>query len=77
VRAAFERAWFEQQPLRITYVDGNFVQTTRDVRIQAVVMDRHETRIDAIDLGKGERRQFRLDRIARAEVLEVADPRSV
>ena len=36
VRAAIERAWFEQQPLRITYVDGNFVETTRDVRIESV-----------------------------------------
>src|SRR6185369_1113439 len=50
VRAAIERAWFEQQPLRITYVDGNFIQTTRDVKITCVAMDRHETRIEAIDL---------------------------
>jgi predicted DNA-binding transcriptional regulator YafY len=69
VRAAIERAWFERQPLRITYVDGNFVETTRDVRIVAVSMDRHETRIDTTDLGQGERRQYRLDRIERAEVL--------
>jgi predicted DNA-binding transcriptional regulator YafY len=69
VRAALERAWFEQQPLRITYVDGNKLETTREVRIQGVVMDRHETRVDALDLGKNERRQFRLDRIMRAEVL--------
>src|SRR5258708_7859962 len=47
VRSAIERAWFEQQPLRMTYVDGNFIQTTRDVRIESVIMDRHETRIDA------------------------------
>ncbi|PTL85901.1 YafY family protein [Vitiosangium sp. GDMCC 1.1324] len=73
VREAIERAWFEQQPLRITYVDGNFIQTTREVRIQSVIMDRHETRIDAIDLGKGERRHFRLDRIAHAEVLMPGD----
>jgi predicted DNA-binding transcriptional regulator YafY len=69
VRAAFERAWFEQQALRIVYVDGNFIQTTRDIRIEGVIMDRHETRIDAVDLEKGERRHFRLDRIASAEVL--------
>jgi predicted DNA-binding transcriptional regulator YafY len=67
VRAAVEKAWFEQQPLHITYVDGNFIQTTRRVRIQGVVMDRHETRIDAVDLDVGERRQFRLDRIEVAE----------
>lgn len=69
VRAALERAWFEQQPLRITYVDGNKLETVRDVRLHGVIMDRHETRIDALDLAKNERRQFRLDRIARAEVL--------
>jgi predicted DNA-binding transcriptional regulator YafY len=68
VREAIERAWFEQQPLRITYVDGNFIETTREVRIDAVVMDRHETRLDATDLGSGQRRHFRIDRIERAEV---------
>jgi predicted DNA-binding transcriptional regulator YafY len=68
VRAAIERAWFEQQPLAITYVDGNFVERSREVRIEGVSMDRHETRIDAVDLENGERRQFRLDRITRAKV---------
>jgi predicted DNA-binding transcriptional regulator YafY len=67
VRAAVEKAWFEQQPLHITYVDGNFIQTTRRIRIEGVVMDRHETRLDALDLDAGERRQFRLDRIEVAE----------
>src|SRR6185503_19640477 len=50
VRAAIERAWFERQPLRIIYVDGNFVQTVRRVKIESVAMDRHETRIDSVDL---------------------------
>ncbi|HEY4187011.1 MAG TPA: HTH domain-containing protein [Polyangia bacterium] len=69
VRAALERAWFEQQPLRITYVDGNFIETKRCVRVVSVAMDRHETRIDAIDVETSARRQFRLDRIAHAEVV--------
>jgi predicted DNA-binding transcriptional regulator YafY len=68
VRSALERAFFERQPLRITYVDGNFIQTTRTVRIESVAMDRHETRVDATDVETGERRQFRLDRIEKAEV---------
>jgi predicted DNA-binding transcriptional regulator YafY len=68
VRAAVERAWFERRTLRITYVDGSSVQTTRSVRIAAVLMDRHETRLDAVDVARGERRQFRLDRIVHAEV---------
>ncbi|EYF08255.1 helix-turn-helix transcriptional regulator [Chondromyces apiculatus] len=74
VRAALERAWFEHQPLRIIYVDGNHVQTTREIRIQSILMDRHETRIDAIDAASGERRHFRLDRIAHAEVVRVVPP---
>jgi len=71
VREALERAWFEQQPLRITYVDADHLETTREIRLLGVVMDRRETRIDAMDLAKNERRHFRLDRIARAEVLPV------
>lgn len=69
VRAAVERAWFEQQPLRIVYVTGDSVETTRRIRIRAVIMQRHETRLDADDLDAGERRHFRLDRITRAEVV--------
>jgi predicted DNA-binding transcriptional regulator YafY len=70
VRAALERAWFEQQPVRITYVDGNFIETVRTLRIVGVVMDRHETRLDAVDLDTNEQRHFRFDRIARADVLK-------
>jgi predicted DNA-binding transcriptional regulator YafY len=77
VRAAVERAWFEQQPLFITYVDGNSVESKRRIRIRGVHMDRHETRLDALDLELNELRPFRLDRITRAEVLEtVGEPPS-
>jgi predicted DNA-binding transcriptional regulator YafY len=69
VRAAVERAWFEQQPLRITYRSGNYERTTRDIRITSVFMERTETRLNAIDLAKNEERQFRLDRVEKAEVL--------
>ena len=68
VRAIVEQAWFEQQPLRITYVDGEFVQTVRDIRIKSIIMERGETRIDALLVDTGERRQFRLDRIASASL---------
>lgn len=71
VRAAIERAWFEQQPLAITYVDGNFIESRRNVRLEGIVMDRHESRIDAVDLDHGERRHFRIDRIHKAEVIRV------
>lgn len=68
VREALERAWFEDQPVRITYVSQDHVESTREVRIHAVIMDRHETRIDAADVVTGERRPYRLDRITKAEV---------
>jgi predicted DNA-binding transcriptional regulator YafY len=66
VRAALERAWFEQQPVVITYVGRDHIEIVRRIRIEGIQMDRHETRIDATDLDAGERRPFRLDRIARA-----------
>jgi predicted DNA-binding transcriptional regulator YafY len=75
VRSAIERAWFEQQPLAITYVDGNSIESRRRIRILGVHMDRHETRLDALDLEINERRPFRLDRITRAEVLETVGTR--
>jgi len=70
VRAAVERAWFEQRPFRITYVDGSFVQTVRNIHVKGIIMDRAETRIDAVILETGERRHFRLDRITRAVPIE-------
>jgi predicted DNA-binding transcriptional regulator YafY len=73
VRLALERAWFEQLPLRITYVDAGFIETRRTVRVLSVAIDRHETRLDATDLASGERRQFRLDRIQHAEVCRPPD----
>ncbi|MFO0617759.1 MAG: HTH domain-containing protein [Polyangiaceae bacterium] len=73
VRAQIERAWFEQQPVAITYVGRDHVESKRTVRILGVVMERHETRIDASDEETGERRQFRLDRIARAEVVRTRE----
>jgi predicted DNA-binding transcriptional regulator YafY len=72
VRAAIERAWFEQSVVRITYVDRSSVETTRLVRIEGVVMDRHETRLHALDVDTGERRPLRLDRITRAEIAREA-----
>ena len=70
VRAAVERAWFEQRCLRITYVDGDHLETTRELRLRGVLMQRHETRLDAEDLRDGGRRHFRLDRIVRAELID-------
>jgi predicted DNA-binding transcriptional regulator YafY len=70
VRDAIERAWFEQQPLRITNVDSNNVESERTVRSTSVHMERHQTHLDALYLECDERRPFRLDRITRATVVE-------
>lgn len=71
VRSHVERAWFEQRPLRVTYVDGDSVESTRDVRIEGVVMHRHETRLEVTCLPAGERRHLRLDRITQAQLLSL------
>jgi predicted DNA-binding transcriptional regulator YafY len=68
VRAALEQAWFERQPLRIRYHGAGDVVSTRTVRVVSVVMERSQTLLNCDDLDKGERRQFRLDRILEAEV---------
>jgi predicted DNA-binding transcriptional regulator YafY len=60
--------------VRITYVDSGYIETVRDVRIDSVIMDRHETRIAASDVATGERRHFRADRITRAEPVPAARP---
>jgi predicted DNA-binding transcriptional regulator YafY len=72
VRATIERGWFEQAPLTITYVDRGNLETVRDIQIKGIIMERSETRIDAILLDTGERRHFRLDRIARASLRAIA-----
>ncbi|HEY0715708.1 MAG TPA: HTH domain-containing protein, partial [Polyangia bacterium] len=66
VRRAIEQAWFERQPVRITYRGADELMTTRTVRISSVVMERTVTLLNCDDLDKGERRQFRLDRITAA-----------
>jgi len=69
VREALERAWFEQATLVIAYRgSGQYVATPRRLRVQSVVMERSQTLINAIDLDKGEPRQFRLDRVESARV---------
>src|SRR3954453_22885437 len=68
VRRAVEQAWFERQPLRLVYRGADGTVTTRTVRLTSVVMERSLTLLNCDDLGKGQRRQFRLDRIIEAAV---------
>jgi predicted DNA-binding transcriptional regulator YafY len=72
VRQAVEQAWFERQPLRIRYHGAGDVVTERTVRVVTVVMERSLTLLNCDDLDKGERRQFRLDRILEARVVSLS-----
>jgi predicted DNA-binding transcriptional regulator YafY len=68
VRRAVERAWFSGAPLRLCY-RGREETTESRARIDSVVMDRSETLLNTVDLDSGEKRQLKLDRIEKAEVL--------
>ena len=71
VRRAFERAWFEHRPLHIRYKSPDDISfSERNITIESVVMERSLTLINAFDLDKHERRQFRLDRIEVARLLD-------
>ena len=69
VRSAVEQAWFERQPLLIRYQSADYAISTRVVRIVSVILERGVTLLNCDDLDKGERRQFRLDRIVEAKPL--------
>ena len=72
VRAALEQAWFEHRPLRICY-EGR-IASERRVRVRQILMERGVTLLNCNDLDNGEPRQFRLDRIRWATVLEAEAP---
>ncbi|HEY4224152.1 MAG TPA: WYL domain-containing protein, partial [Myxococcota bacterium] len=70
VRTAVETAWFEHRPLRITYAKKAWDARARTVHIRNLVFDRAHTLLNCVDLESGEDRQFRLDKITHATVLE-------
>lgn len=72
VRRAVETAWFEGRALRIHYHGASGEVTVRTVRVTGVVLERSLTLLNCDDLGKQARRQFRMDRIERADL--VASP---
>jgi predicted DNA-binding transcriptional regulator YafY len=73
VRAAVERAWFEDRALRLAYRRKPWVApTVRTVRIRNLVFDRAVTLINVVDLDSGEERQLRLDALEEAVVVEPA-----
>ncbi len=70
VRRALEQAWFEHRLLEIRYRGAGEITTTRRIRLERIVMDRSEIRLNAVDLDKNEKRQFALDRVEHAAVIE-------
>jgi len=70
VRDAIETAWFESRPLRIVYAKSAWQLSPRLVRIRNLVFDRSITLLNCIDLETGNDRQFRLDKIQQATVMD-------
>ncbi|HTR55567.1 MAG TPA: HTH domain-containing protein [Kofleriaceae bacterium] len=70
VRDAIETAWFEGRSLRIVYAKSAWQTSPRHVRIRNLVFDRQVTLLNCVDLENGQDRQFRLDRITQAQVLD-------
>lgn len=66
VTRAVEEAWFSQGQLRVVYRKANDALSTRNVRIESLVMERTLTLLNCVDESTGEKRQLRLDRIERA-----------
>lgn len=70
IQTAVETAWFESRALRIVYAKASGHTSPRMVRIRNLVFDRSETLLNCIDLETGNDRQFRLDRIQHAQVMD-------
>jgi predicted DNA-binding transcriptional regulator YafY len=70
IQTAVETAWFESRALRIVYAKASGHSSPRLVRIRNLVFDRSVTLLNCIDLETGNDRQFRLDRIEQAQVMD-------
>ncbi len=72
VRDAIETAWFENRALRIVYAKSAYQLTTRLVKIRNLVFDRQITLLNVVDLETHQDRQFRVDKIQTATLLDQA-----
>lgn len=70
VQRTLEAAWFESRSMWILYQKPNGVEQRRVVRVRNLVFDRSVTLLNCVDLERGEDRQFRLDRIRKAGLIE-------
>src|SRR5262249_15732447 len=70
VRDGTETGGLESRPLRIIYAKSAWQMSPRLVRIRNLVFDRQVTLLNCVDLETGSDRQFRLDRIKQATVMD-------
>jgi predicted DNA-binding transcriptional regulator YafY len=63
VRRAIEDAWFERRAVRLEYRRSDGSPGDRTIRITRVLMERHATVLECIDVETGDKRAIRLDRI--------------
>lgn len=68
ITRAIEEAWFTQRPLDLHYRSSNGELTKRRVRLESLVMERTLTLLNCVDEALQEKRQFRLDRVEKAEL---------
>ena len=69
VRRAIEDAWFERRAVRLEYRRGDGSPGDRAVRIARVLMERHATVLECLDVTTGDKRAIRLDRIDAATLV--------
>lgn len=72
VQRTLEAAWFENRSMWILYKKPDYREQKRTIRVRNLVFDRGGTLLNCVDLERGEDRQFRLDRILKAGLLEEA-----
>lgn len=70
VRRAVETAWFEGRALRIVYRKTNGLDSARTIKLRNLVFERSLTLLNCIDVDTGQDRQFRLDRIRSASLVD-------
>ncbi len=72
VQRVLEAAWFENRSMWILYRKPDRREQKRTIRVRNLVFDRSTTLLNCVDLESGEARQFRLDRIIKAGLLDAA-----
>ena len=72
VREAIETAWFENRALRIVYEKKAWQLSPRLVKIRNLVFDRQVTLLNVVDLETNQDRQFRVDKIKQATLMDQA-----